>query len=82
MGIEFGGNSDHHRVGDRTIHARVLAEEELGKAADELSDTIYRIAKAEKLYRESGLRVEEEVLRKMVVKLKNIGNELIKAMTL
>ena len=77
MGIEFGGT----RV-TTDVHAKALAEVELGKAADDLSDTIYRVAKVEKLYRESGLQFEQEVLRKIKVKLENIGNELIQAITL
>ena len=77
MGIRFGGV----RV-TTDVQARALAEIELGKAADDLSDVIYTVRAVEKLYRESGLKFEEDILRKMRIKMENIGNELIEAMTL
>jgi len=77
MGIRFGGV----RV-TTDAQAKALAEVELGKAADDLSDVIYTVRAVEKLYRESGLKFEEDILRKMRIKMENIGNELIQAITL
>jgi len=84
MGIKFG--DDGIRFGGvkvtTDVHAKALAEIELNKAADDLSDATYRVTMVENLYRDSGLQFEYDVLRKMRIKMNNLEKELEQAIKL
>ena len=77
MGIRFGGVKV-----TTDVQARELAIKELNEAADDLSDATFRVARVENLYKESGLQFEQDVLRKIRIKMDNIEKELMQAITL
>ena len=76
MGIEFGG--------DKTTKAdaEARAVKRLGNAADQLVDVITTLFIAEELYDKAGLSLNRDTVKKIRIQIKNIANDLIRAITL